>query len=368
MPFKFDEQCDKTGSETLQRINRPETASQVSGQWTGNRIGNVKDNHANVALALDGYGSILVNQYHRDALDAIHQPSAGLPEINRNAIKLTTDPEKAIRSWQGLPNFVDAARYNVVPDSGLTASTPWRLGTNPTSCCPVPYVVNVACTGNDDGDPLTVGNDIYYEATLTKINGNFKNLVVSSTVSEFPTTIQVGVYVGPPFGFIPIGGTPHTSGNGQWIVIQDSAIKANVVGSTAQFQIIVNANSLGAVGNFKTKIFTEFPDPDDNIANCCRMAIDGTETDRFRTEPDFKKQTSKPDWKMYPNPAGNQLFVETAEVGHIDILDQLGRKVVSGFRVQGTISIPLDHLPNGIYQVKLTTSSGVSSLTLSIQK
>lgn len=358
-----------TGFAQRRGIFRFDTEALSGNNLTGTRIGNVKDNHANVALALDGYGSILINQYHRDALDVIHQPSAGVPEIHRNAIRLTNDPEKAIRSWQGLPNFVDAKRYNVVPDSGLTQSDPWRLGTNPHACCPTPYVLNVACTGNEDST-LTTGNDVFYEVTLTKINGNFKNLVVSSTLSEFPTTIKVGVFTGSTP--LQIGATPITSGNGQWIIITgDEIVNALGVINIGKFQIVVNANSPGAVGNFKTKIYTEFPNPEDNEANCCRMAVDGK--DQISLAPNSERQGLKQkdknnEWMIYPNPAGNQIFIESLEKGSVQILDILGKQVADQIKIQEKISIPLNHLPTGIYQVRLSTGSSVWSKTLSIQK
>ncbi|HRH34077.1 MAG TPA: T9SS type A sorting domain-containing protein, partial [Catalimonadaceae bacterium] len=358
-----------TGFAQRRGIFRFDTEGLSSSNLAGAKIGNVKDNHANVALVLDGYGSILVNQYHRDALDAIHQPSAPTPELHQSAIHLTTDPEKAIRSWQGLPNFVDAKRYNVVPDSGLTDTSPWRLGTNPQPCCPTPLVVNVACTGNEDST-LTTGNDIFYEVILDTINGSFKNLVVSSTLSEFPTKIQVkGYNVG---SFQPLPNLSFvTNGNGQWIVINDSTTRANFPGHTARFQIIVNANSLDAVGNFKTQIFTEFPNPDDNIANCCRIAVSNNEEqpfkDNYSNGPTQQKHQSD-NWKIYPNPTNNLLWIETTESGSIEIIDLFGRKVLSVINVQDKVSIPLDGLPTGIYQVKLTTSGSVLTKSVSLQK
>ena len=298
-------------------------------------------------------------------LGVIHFPNdAENPGITWDGPTVVANTSDTIKSGRSLPNFVDA-KVKVMPDSGLVESDPWRLGTNPASCCPVPYVMDVACTGDDD--TTVISNDIFYELTMTKISGAFKDLVVSSVYSEFPTTIQVNIY--RPSDTVTVGGDPAASGNGQWVVVSSEDIKARIgTGpTTAKIQIIVNANSVNASGLFKTKIYTQFPDSHENPAICCRLAVDGMSEEPIYSRP-VNKTSAKADWKIYPNPAGNQLYVETEEEGQLGILDQLGRKVVEALKVQDKMSIPILGLPSGIYQVKLTPSSRVSTLTLSIQK
>lgn len=67
-------------------------------------------------------------------------------------------------------------------------------------------------------------------------------------------------------------------------------------------------------------------------------------------------------WKMYPNPAKEQLIIE-AEVplkGGIRILDLLGReKIVLPGTTESRVEIPLLQLSNGIYLVQIKTDQGV---------
>ena len=311
-------------------------------------------------------------------LGVVHFPDhATEPGLDWAGLELTTDTGQNIRCLNGLSNFVDAEQ-RAMPDTGLIPSAPSRLGINPQPCCPG-LEMDVACAGDDDPD--LESNEIFYEIAMVKdSNYKFRELRVSSELSEFPTTLTVKCFkqiIGDFQALSPVD-SMHSNANGQWIVIPGSRIKSlylNLPDSEARFQIMVNANSAFASGLFKTKIFTQYPPPDArNIAGCCRKAVDGVAKDMISTaqspEPDkeLKSKTVKAEWRMFPNPAGSQLSVESQEGGWLDVVDPIGKKAMERLWVQSKILITLDRMPNGIYQVMLTTSSGVSSKTLSIQR
>jgi len=67
-------------------------------------------------------------------------------------------------------------------------------------------------------------------------------------------------------------------------------------------------------------------------------------------------------WKMYPNPAKEQLIIE-AEIpikGGVRILDLLGREqIILPGTTESRVEIPLHQLTNGIYLVQIKTDQGV---------
>lgn len=88
----------------------------------------------------------------------------------------------------------------------------------------------------------------------------------------------------------------------------------------------------------------------------------------IQAKPKLDGAIANQDWKIYPNPAGNQLFVESDGGGIVQIFDLVGKKVSEVFHMQDKICIPLGRLSNGLYQVMHNTESRISFKTLSVQK
>jgi len=66
--------------------------------------------------------------------------------------------------------------------------------------------------------------------------------------------------------------------------------------------------------------------------------------------------------KIYPNPAIDNLSIETKEVvQRLEVYDALGRKVVSKIPNQNNFSIDISDFERGIYILKLQTKEGIGS-------
>jgi hypothetical protein len=75
------------------------------------------------------------------------------------------------------------------------------------------------------------------------------------------------------------------------------------------------------------------------------------------------------EWKAYPNPAQNQLFVVGTGIEQVRVLNVLGQEVLhlsqlTSFRKEiGTAS-----LPNGIYWLEMKGTEGVKKVKLVIRR
>lgn len=70
--------------------------------------------------------------------------------------------------------------------------------------------------------------------------------------------------------------------------------------------------------------------------------------------------------RIYPNPAANAFQFESGVEGEFVIYNTLGQSVLSSALAGGARSIDISHLPNGNYICQVTTSEGVSRVSLAI--
>jgi hypothetical protein len=354
--------------------------SAADGFIYGHKVGEF-DNYRNpnVQLITGPDGKIYFPQYHTQYLGVVHNPSSqSSPGYEPTGLSLTSNPSQPLRTWAGLPNFVDANTQ-----LGFTQASAIDLGTNPVatinnslSCCPavVPMGVNIECTGNDNGDYY---EDIFYKFRVKKMNGEFPYLRVSTTQSDF--------IVVPRLDFIDSSGqlqplwNPGISGR-KWTTIQNTTIASLVFGSNdyLDFQLTLDAAYPGDSGRFITVVNSFSPNIDTSniftqqtypnlILNCCRIAIQPQATPL----PNFENHNSNkaPLLELVPNPATNRVqLIWKGEVARFEIVDALGRILETNETISENISLDTSTWPTGLYRVKVFNSIGIENQTLQIIK
>jgi hypothetical protein len=143
-----------------------------------------------------------------------------------------------------------------------------------------------------------------------------------------------------------------------------AAVDGNLVANQATVNGTINISSapLAAGGTLWIKWV------DDNAAgNDSLLAIDNftfTATSSVLSAHNFN---SIENLKMYPNPTKNNLFIETALNGDINvsIVNMLGKEVVNANVVNNTVNV--SNLTSGIYIVKITEEGKTSTKKLIIE-
>ena len=93
----------------------------------------------------------------------------------------------------------------------------------------------------------------------------------------------------------------------------------------------------------------QYMPPTTGTFDCSLIGIDNIELDIIEA-------------KIYPNPAIDNLSIETKEVvQRLEVYDALGRKVVSKIPNQNNFSIDISNFERGIYILKLQTKEGIGS-------
>lgn len=96
-------------------------------------------------------------------------------------------------------------------------------------------------------------------------------------------------------------------------------------------------------------MFSQYMPPTTGTFDCSLIGIDNIELDIIEA-------------KIYPNPAIDNLSIETKEVvQRLEIYDALGRKVISKIPNQNNFSIDISDFERGIYILKLQTKEGIGS-------
>jgi len=71
--------------------------------------------------------------------------------------------------------------------------------------------------------------------------------------------------------------------------------------------------------------------------------------------------------KIYPNPASNNVTVESASIiKHINIYDLNGRKVYTVALDQNDVNLNIESLNKGVYMIQIETENGTRTEKLSI--
>ena len=362
-----------TGFNNYRGIYRFPLAGPTGQNYSGTKLQNVFSSFANVQVMLDAFGKIVLNKYFNVGLDLFHKPSESNPLFQASGILLTNNPNKYPRSRAGLPNFVDAERYNTIP-AGATLPTAIDLGLNPDPCCPSPSIINVACTGNDEVPPV-LGNDIFYTFKLEKegkeINGTdttrvfTRDLSINASGSDFAVTPVVKFLDQTSFWQT----LPMTFTNGYGVAAK-AALSASVnqFTSNAQldidFRVTINANDANSSGNFRTSI--RFPR---NLAGyaCCRLAVDKEGNGQVKSlEP---SSTSYKKLLLFPNPTNGEINLELeGNAVWYRVYDRMGRLVMQGSGFKEKAQISTYALTSGIYRIMLLSDHGTESSTFEVVK
>lgn len=143
-----------------------------------------------------------------------------------------------------------------------------------------------------------------------------------------------------------------------------AAVDGNLSANQATVNGTVNISStpLAAGGTLWIKWI------DDNAAgNDSLLAIDNFTFNATSSVLSSRDFNSIENLKMYPNPAKNNLFIETALNSDINVsvVDMLGKEVVNAKVVNNTVNI--SNLTSGIYIVKITEEGKTSTKKLIIE-
>lgn len=147
-------------------------------------------------------------------------------------------------------------------------------------------------------------------------------------------------------------GTPclfgSNAGDGNWIRLDLPASVLPFITKNATTQFVISAPSFtGGVVSFNNSSNPEY-------APILNLVYGGTPTTGIR------ENESNVALHVYPNPANNQLNIETngAIIQHIDVIDVLGNVTIS--RTADKSAIDISFLPAGIYTINVSTNAGMA--------
>jgi hypothetical protein len=121
-----------------------------------------------------------------------------------------------------------------------------------------------------------------------------------------------------------------------------------LITKNATTQFVISAPSFtGGVVSFNNSSNPEY-------APILNLVYGGTPTTGIR------ENESNVALHVYPNPANNQLNIETngAIIQHIDVIDVLGNVTIS--RTTDKSAIDISFLPAGIYTINVSTNAGMA--------
>lgn len=147
-------------------------------------------------------------------------------------------------------------------------------------------------------------------------------------------------------------GTPclfgSNAGDGNWIRLDLPASVLPLITKNATTQFVISAPSFtGGVVSFNNSSNPEY-------APILNLVYGGTPTTGIR------ENESNVALHVYPNPANNQLNIETngAIIQHIDVIDVLGNVTIS--RTTDKSAIDISFLPADIYTINVSTNAGMA--------
>lgn len=224
------------------------------------------------------------------------------------------------------------------------------LGENPEGgCCPEPIVIDAACTGDFNSN---AGQDIKILLNMYRIGSNpFRKLIISSTTSDIDNTFNVDYFYGSWLS----AGSPSSSGHGQSLILQPSDILGFIggVGSTVPIRITVEADQMADPGEkFRIKVYTETASPP---ANCCRKAVSEGGEDYFSEwiKPQPKAVSPTPKWRIFPNPASQDLTIQARGNGNAFLYNSFGKRIMEITLNDQETKIPVSQIPAGLYRLQI---------------
>jgi len=125
-----------------------------------------------------------------------------------------------------------------------------------------------------------------------------------------------------------------------------------VLPTSSNYDTVMASNTQNAISkNWRVQYrydYSTFP-PTNGTFDCSNIGIEDIEL-------------SKIEAKIYPNPAIDNLIVETKEnILTLEVFDALGRKAISTNPKQKSITLDVSNLEKGIYILKLQTEKGIGS-------
>jgi hypothetical protein len=333
---------------------------QISTNITGSKVAEAFFGYANTGMILDPFNKILVARYHQAELDAFNNPSANDPCFQPESAVLTKNVFKAIRTWAGLPNYVDA-----LPGLGLSSNSMQDLGINPIlnttgGCCALPVTINVNVNCTSDS--------VFYKFRVAKVNGVFPHLRVSTTASDFMT--KASLHYLDALGLQLISLT--TALNGAWKPIPSSTIQNTYSAGKSYvdffLKIAVSDTVQNPTGFIKTLVFIIQPEINPSsqedypflVSSCCRKAL--------QLDSALKLPGKDSKFHLLPNPANQETCILwTGGEAQFEILDLLGRPTLKKTVLESSTKINTSTFPKGIYQVRVISRDGISIERLLIE-
>lgn len=250
-----------------------------------------------------------------------------------------------------------------------TPAQPTEIMGNPTPCPGVTetyHVLNdtlatsytwslpVGWSGTSTTNSIAVTTD----TTSGTISLTANNAIGSSVPRLLPVTITpIQITSQPASQTIPIGSNIQFT-----IVVQNSGVNYQwQTNSGAGFQNLANAGQfLGAFTNVLTVMNASLANHNQEfrcaITSGACSVMSNVAVMTIGTQPGIEETKAPADIRIYPNPATDHLFVETAEhvfITDYSIYDCLGRTMMHGSFGSGEKMIDVNHMPQGIYLIRL---------------
>jgi hypothetical protein len=194
------------------------------------------------------------------------------------------------------------------------------------------------------GDSISVGNSVYYTAgtyadTIADINGcdSIINTVVNINTVDVSVTVT---------GF---GGTLMSNASGP----NTSWLWLNCEDNTAIISATMQSYSPNANGQFAVIVTQNGCTDTSTCFNVNTVGIDEQNQNSFG---------------MYPNPAADNITIESNIGSAIVIFDAIGNQVFAANATNTKTEIELSNLANGIYFVKVISNNNEATQKLIISK
>ena len=130
------------------------------------------------------------------------------------------------------------------------------------------------------------------------------------------------------------------------------------------FHIIRHPDEKGtACGLEKMALTLPYPNSNSAIPNNPHYRMDEAEVCNPRITSIFPVSWYRNNVLIYPNPSSDYISIETSQLCQIEMYDIAGHKVLTtGNSYENTTHVDIADLKNGLYFVKCTTASGVTSV------
>ena len=263
--------------------------------------------------------------------------------VNKNQVVWTTQHEPTT----GSTTYAQTAGYNIYK---------WGGGTTYTFLGFVPVTQIHVFTDLTSNPPMVSAR---YKITAVDACG------IESTMSFYQQTILLSVMQGQNPGEVPLIWTPYYDESGMFVVDQYQIYRGNHPDSLVFYDQtpFTSYNDIGVIGQKYYKIVVT------KVGGCdpspAKTIIAGSSSNIINnTNTSINEQSSSGvSLSIYPNPSTGIFNIEAKNINLIEVLDNLGRTVIT----TNNPTIDMSKQSSGIYNARVYTKAGVGNCKLVVE-